>query len=163
MKSFIALALILNPFSVAHIADPCEDNESAFDLPNNLGASKCDFAHFNPSACDAQVYKENCPNTCNTCCEDHEGLFDSSGNELINRPSSCDMVLTKPHLCDNEVVQENCPNSCGLCPCRDDGGRFFNKANKLVSCERAQTNNIKCRNSLFNKHCPGKFLQEIYQ
>ena len=76
------------------LMEPCKDNEHGFDLPNNLGTSACGFAHFNPSTCDSPVYNENCPYTCNNCCGDHEGLFDSSENELINRPSSCDMVLT---------------------------------------------------------------------
>lgn len=164
MKSFFTLTLLLlAPFSVAHIMDPCEDNGNEFDLPSNLGTSTCGFAFFNPSACDAPVYKENCPHSCNNCCGDHEGLFDSSENELINSPSSCDMVLAKPYLCDNQAVRENCPNSCGLCPCRDDGGRFYNNANNLVSCEKAKTYGIKCRNTLFKEHCPGKFLRDEYQ
>jgi len=64
------------------------------------------------------------------------------------------MISTKPHLCASEVIAHNCPKACGLCPCRDEGGRFLNNEERLVSCSQAARLEIKCRNDLFQTHCP---------
>jgi len=156
MKASFAHTLLIAPFALSHINDPCVDNNGKFELPNDLGGfTSCEFAHFNPSACQANVYKENCPSTCNTCCTDHGELFDIS-DDFFEGLQSCDMISTKPHLCASEVIAHNCPKACGLCPCRDEGGRFLNNEERLVSCSQAARLEIKCRNDLFQTHCPGK-------
>ena len=147
----ILLMLLIIKNSRAQIFEKCENKSESFDLRNGDSAL-CDDAIFNPTFCDKEVFKKNCPKACNTCCRDQPDKFTIDGG-LSRR---CSVLEGKPHLCNKDHFRNNCPESCGICTCRNHTGKFVNKVNKPLSCDILDKYEIKCRNDLFKKNCPGE-------
>jgi len=141
--------LLIIKNSRAQIFEKCENKSESFDLRNGDSAL-CDDAIFNPTFCDKEVFKKNCPKACNTCCRDQPDKFTIDGG-LSRR---CSVLEGKPHLCNKDHFRNNCPESCGICTCRNHTGKFVNKVNKPLSCDILDKYEIKCRNDLFKKNCP---------
>lgn len=93
---------------------PCVDNESPFQL-NNGKTKSCQNAKNNPNLCGRNIFKRNCPLTCEIC---DPSCGDKAGTVLLSngKEKSCRNARRNPSLCSRfSEMREHCPQACDAC------------------------------------------------
>lgn len=137
----------------------CKDFEGKFTMPSGKSKS-CANAQKRAKLCDKNLFKINCPVTCNTCGENEGNNEDSSCIDKTGQVAllsngnlkTCFNAGNNPRLCNKEEVREHCPVTCGACEepaggataCADGEGKVLLPNGIKKSCDQVQNNVSLC-------------------